>query len=107
MRSLSSSLERPFRPHILQATTAIPPSKIAPPIPTTTPIITRFCEESKPDLLEPVSLVSRFGLLVDVAEEVETGIRPLVVKTLVRVLPLLIVTTVVTNCCVRLLTDRD
>lgn len=67
----------------------------------------RFCDESIPDLLEPLSLASRLGLLVEVAEEVEAGIRPLVVKTLVRVLLPLTVTTVVRNCCVRLLTDLD
>ena len=107
MRSLSSSFDRAFRPQILQATTAMPPIKIAPPMPTTTPIMIRFCEGSKPDLLEPLSLPSRLGLLVEVAVEVDTGTRPLVVKTFVCVLLPLIVTTVVTNCCVRLLTDVD
>lgn len=67
----------------------------------------RFWEESRPDLLEPLSLALRLGFLVEAAEEVETGTRPLVVNTSVCVLLPLTVTTVVTNCCGRLLTDFD
>lgn len=107
IKSLSSSFARPFRPHILQATTAIPPRRMAPPIPTTTPITIRFCEESSPDLLEPLWFPFKLGALVEVEAKVETAFSPLVVTTLVRVLLPLTVTTVVTNCCVRLLTDLD
>ena len=46
-------------------------------------MMTRFCDESRPDLLELLSLASRLGLLVDETEEVDTGTNPLVVKTLV------------------------
>lgn len=68
----------------------------------------RFCEESSPDLLEPLSFSSRVvGFLVDVTEEVETGTTVLPVEIRVRVLLPPTVTTVVTNCCVWLLTDLD
>lgn len=61
----------------------------------------RFCEESSPDLLEPLPFSSRVvGFLVDVTEEVETGTTVLPVEIRVRVLLPLTVTTVVTNCCV-------
>ena len=87
---------------------AIPPSRMAPPIPTTTPMTMRFCEGSNPDLVESVSVSSLVvGFEVEVTKEVETGTTVLPVDTLVRVLLPLTVTTVVTNCCVWLLTDLD
>lgn len=55
------------------------PRSIAPPIPTTTPMTIRFWEESRPDLLEPLSSGFTLGARVEVAEEVETGMTPLVV----------------------------
>lgn len=66
----------------------------------------RFWEESRPDLLESLSFASRLGLLAETVE-VETGTKPLVVRTFVSVLLPLVVITVVVNCCVRLLTDFD
>jgi len=50
---MSSSSSPPFFfPQILHATNPSAPSNIAPPIPTTTPIIVFFEEELNPELLE-------------------------------------------------------
>lgn len=107
INSWPSTIECPCRPQIRHATVTIPPMRKAPPIPTTTPITIRFWSWSKPDLPESPSLVSRLGFVVEVAEEVEAGSNRFVVYTLICVLLPLTATTVVINCCVRLLTDLD
>ncbi|KAI9653724.1 MAG: hypothetical protein M1829_001146 [Trizodia sp. TS-e1964] len=94
-----------FLPHILQATNAIPPRRIAPPTPTTIPIISRFCPSSRPELPEPFPLFAR--LIVLIAVLVATGTTELVVKTLDIVLLPLIVITVVTISWVALETEID
>lgn len=97
----SSSAESFFRPQILQATSARPPMRAAPPTPTTTPMIIRFCDSSNPEFPELLLPPLRLGSLVAV-ELLVTARRALVVRTWEYVLPLLIVTTVVTTFCVLL-----
>ena len=83
IRSLSSSPICLFLPQILHATIARPPTTIAPPMPTTTPMIIRFEEELSPELLELLSPPLKPGDGVDV--DVDTGTTALVVKTCSRV----------------------
>jgi hypothetical protein len=78
----SSSASPRFRPQILHATIARPPRRIAPPIPTTTPMMVPFSLELSPDELpELPPPLSRLGAFVeDDAPEV-TATRAEVVVT--------------------------
>ena len=98
MRSLSSSPTFRFLPHILQATTATPPIIIAPPIPTTTPMIVRLVDGLNPELFELLSLPASPGAAVEVEVDVETATSALVVRTWLNVLLPLTVTIVDVTC---------
>ena len=71
---------------------------IAPPTPTTTPIIVRLVEGLNPELFELLSLPASPGAAVEVDVEVETGTRALVVRTWLNVLLPLTVTIVDVTC---------
>jgi hypothetical protein len=62
----SSSVSCFFLPQILHATTARAPMRMAPPIPTTTPIMVFFCDDEMPELPEPPLPPFRPGELVEV-----------------------------------------
>ena len=55
-----------FLPQILHATTASAPMRMAPPIPTTTPMIVFFCDGEMPELPEPLLPPFKLGELVGV-----------------------------------------
>lgn len=77
----SSSTSCRLRPQILNATIANPASRIAPPIPTTTPIIVFLAFELRPELEELLLPESRLGTLVDDALPLDTGSSAEVVRT--------------------------
>src|SRR5205814_2089230 len=79
---------------------------MAPPTPTTTPIITFFCDGLTPELLEFPLLELSPGAAVDFVVGLVTGIKALVVRTEAKVLLPVTVMTVVTNSCVALETGR-
>lgn len=66
IKSRSSSETCFLLPHTLQTTTAIPPSNIAPPMPTTVPMMTLRSEGLRPELPESASFPSTFGVPLDV-----------------------------------------
>jgi len=71
MRSSSSSRLRCLRPQIRQHATAMPPRRIAPPTPPTTPPITFFEDELSPELPDPFTApLFRLAGLVTVAKPV-------------------------------------
>ena len=76
----SSSSVLPFRPQILHATTARAPRSIAPPMPTTTPIIVFFVDLLNPELLPSFPPFSP-GALVEVALPVVLEAEALLVMT--------------------------
>lgn len=83
---------------------ANPPSKMAPPTPTTTPMIVRLVPSDKPESPDgPPSPLPSAGVLVMVV----TGTRALVVRTCERVLPPVMVTMVVWTSCVALEMEMD
>ncbi len=63
---MSSSVSCFFLPQIRHATTAKAPISIAPPIPTTTPIMMFFCDDVMPELPEPPLPPFKLGESVDV-----------------------------------------
>ncbi len=63
---ISSSVSCFFLPQIRHATTARAPMSIAPPIPTTTPIMMFFCDDVMPELPEPPLPPFKLGESVDV-----------------------------------------
>ena len=68
IKSSSLTLDRLFFPQIRKATTANPPSKIAPPTPPTTPPMIFFEESDRPELDPPELLPLRPGALEELAE---------------------------------------
>lgn len=99
-KSLSSVLALLFLPQILHATTANPPSKIAPPTPPTTPPMIFLEFEESPGLPPPPFSPLRPGVEVEDADAAATTL--LVVPTLLIVLPPLTETIVVNTCWVML-----
>lgn len=98
----SSSFEEDLRflPQSLHATTASPPSNIAPPIPPTTPPITSFCVLLRPVLPDDPLLPFKPGAFVEDAAADSTATTLLVVLTFRMVLPWSTEIIVVKTCCV-------
>lgn len=101
MSSSSSSFF--FFPQILHATNARAPMSIAPPTPTTTPMIVFFEDELSPELLDELPAPLMSGVEVEVILAVPvTGSTELLVMTDWMVWLLLMVVKVVTTATVRL-----
>jgi hypothetical protein len=99
----SSSSSCFFLPQILQATNPKAPTSIAPPTPTTTPIIVFFEDELSPELLDALLSPLMPGVEVEVILAVfVTGTTELLVMTDWMVLPLVTVVNVVTTATVLL-----
>ena len=92
MSSSCGSLVCDFLPHNLHATSAIPPIRMAPPIPPTTPAMTFLLDVLSPELPPPLPPFCRLGWIVEVASpmvdatvvlptEVEVLTSPFVVYT--------------------------
>lgn len=103
IKSRSSSIECFLLPHTLQTTRAIPPRSIAPPMPTTVPIITLLSEAFRPELPESWSFPSSFGVPLDVYAEPGAASKPVDLIVLVTEVPPLTSTTVLTKTWVTLL----
>ena len=86
---------------------AKPPRIIAPPMPTTTPMMTRLEEELRPELFELLLPPAKPGAAVDKDVEVDTALSALVVRVWSKVELPLTVRIVVTTCCVALITEFD
>lgn len=100
--SFSSSLCF-FLPQILHATNPSAPTSIAPPTPTTTPMMVFFEDELSPELLDPLLSPLMPGVEVEVIlAVVVTGWTELLVMTDSMVWLLLMVVKVVTTATVRL-----
>lgn len=80
---------------------------MAPPTPTTTPMMTRLEEELRPELFELLLPPAKPGAAVDVEVVVDTALSALVVRVWSKVELPLTVRIVVTTCCIALLTDVD
>lgn len=108
MRSSSSSRPRCLRPQIRQHTIAMPPRRIAPPIPPTTPPIIFFEDEVSPELPDPFTPpLFRLAGLVTVAKPVVCAMVRLDTTVAAMVwLPLTSVITVV-YCWIEVATRAD
>ena len=103
IKSRSSSETCFLLPHTLQTTTAIPPSKIAPPMPTTVPMMILRSEGLRPELPESASFPSSFGAPLDVDAETGTGNTLVDLTVLVTEVPPVTYTTMLVTTWVVLL----
>lgn len=94
IKTSSSSGDDLRRPHTRQATRARPPSKMAPPTPTTVPMTIFLSLSLKPEFSDPPSSLSLGPLTVVL---VDTATTVVLVSTCDRVLLPLVVTMVVTT----------
>jgi hypothetical protein len=83
-------------PQILQATTANAPRRMAPPTPTTTPIMVFFCDDERPELPEPPLSPFRPGAPLEVALLAEAEALLVMTREIV-LLPLTVTRVVVTT----------
>lgn len=87
---MSSSYSFFFLPQILHATTASAPMRMAPPIPTTTPMIVFFCDDEMPELPESFSPPFKLGESVGVGS-VEVGLLVMTLEMVLLPLTVMIV----------------
>lgn len=96
IKSRSSSETCFLLPHTLQTTTAIPPSKIAPPMPTTVPMMILRSEGLRPELPGSASFPSSFGVPLGVDAGLVGDITVVDLTVLVIEVPPFTITTVFT-----------